>query len=180
MSFFRRNRIFIDAASKVGGVCLLVFYVAQYSIDIVRTNQQNARAASISYIHRFADGEILESRMELLEFWNQRSDLAQLAVRGAISAEGLGYALLTELNNAPNTLMRLKRIGYFFDELYYCLGSELCNGEIVQQFFCPQAIGFEQTYFRFLRQNDAQIIGRDLYTGVKELSQICAAQNSSS
>lgn len=173
MSFFTRHRNAIDAASKIGGICLLIFYVAQYSVDIIRTNQRDARAASISYIQRFADSEILEARLALLAFWNERADLAQLAVRGAIPGESFGYALLAEMTREPETLAGLKRIGYFFDELYHCHSSGICNAAVVEEFFCPHVIGNEETYFRFLRQSEAQIIGRNLYTGVKELSDKC-------
>lgn len=175
MSYFLRNRVAIDAASKIGGVCLLIFYVAQYSVEIFRTNQRDALSASISYIKRFADAEILDARLALLAFWGDRANLAQLAVSGTLSSESFGYAMLTELEMAPETLARLNRIGYFFDELYYCKESRICNSEVVERFFCPHAIGYERTYFHFLRESEAQIIGRDLYIGVKGLSELCVS-----
>lgn len=178
MSYFLRNRVAIDAASKIGGVCLIVFYVAQYSIEVFRTNQRDARIASISYIQRFADSEILDARLSLLKFWDDRADLAELAVGGAISSESFGFAMLSELEKTPETMAQLKRIGYFFDELYYCQSSNICNGELLLQFFCPHAIGNEKTYFSYLRRNESQTFGRDLFTGVRELSDKCLSKKS--
>jgi hypothetical protein len=173
MNFFTRNRILIDAASKIGGISLLIFYVAQYTLDIFRSNQLEADAESLSYIQRFSGGEILDARLSILSFWDERAELAQLAVQGLLSSEDLGFALMTELPRASETLEQLKRIGYFFDEVYYCHSSNICDQEMIEHFFCLHAEGYEETFFQHLRESESRIIGRDLYLGVRELSQEC-------
>lgn len=173
VDFLSRSRDTIDAVSKIAGVCLVFFYVAQYSIDIIRTNQDAARSEAIGYINRFSNGDLLQARLALLDFWRARADLAKVGVSGVVPRENFGFILLEELGKAPAVETQLKRVGYFFDELFYCYTSDLCNQDIVKAFFCEHATGYEETYFGFLRQSDAQVIGRDLYTGVQELSAIC-------
>jgi len=178
MSFLRRNAQAIDTVSKVGGVCLAVFWVAQYTIDVVRSDRQSARNESISYIKRFSEDDILDARMELLNFWKGRERLASMAVTGSISSQNYGYVLLKQLDSTPQAQGQLKRLGYFFDELYYCYVSDICDHALVESFFCPHAIGNESSYFQFLRESDARLVGRDLYLGVKELARLCQISNS--
>ena len=176
-----RNPLTLDAASKIGTICVLLFAVIQYTIDTVRTDRTNARTASISYIERFSKEEVLDARLALVRFWNEREDIGRLCV-GTAGGDSLPrescIAIIPEMLEADTTTMtHLKRIGYFFDELYYCYDTEVCDREVVETFFCPYAIGNEDLYFQSLRSSDAEVFGRDLYTGIQELAATCRSKD---
>lgn len=171
----------IDTWSKIATVFVAVFAAAQYSIDIYRSKIDSRRLEAISYIERYAEDEMLNARMDLLQFWRERGEFAELVSSGAVSAENYGYFLLDQLDQDEPARAAAMRIGYFLDELYFCYLSRTCDRSMILEYFCPQAIGQERGYFRYLREHDARLIGRDLYTGAKELSSICVdLENSSS
>ncbi|WP_425051750.1 hypothetical protein [Psychromarinibacter sp. S121] len=163
----------IDKWSKIATVFVAVFAAAQYSIDIYRSKIDSRRLEAISYIERFAEDEMLNARMELLQFWRERGEFAELVSTGAVSADNYGFFLIEQLDKEETARAATMRIGYFLDELYFCYQSRTCDRSMVLEYFCPQAIGQERGYFRYLREHDARLIGRDLYTGAKELSSIC-------
>jgi hypothetical protein len=76
-NIFKLDSKRIDTISKTAGVILAFFWIAQYTIDLIRSNNAEKKNETITYIKRFSEGDLLDARMYFLEFWHERDEFAR-------------------------------------------------------------------------------------------------------
>jgi hypothetical protein len=172
-NIFKLDSKRIDTISKTAGVILAFFWIAQYTIDLIRSNNAEKKNETITYIKRFSEGDLLDARMYFLEFWHERDEFARRSIGGEISLQNYEYILIDQIDKNEKFRKNLRKIGYFFDELYQCNMSGLCDTRISNEYFCDHAVGYEHSFLVYLRKFDGNLVGRRLYQGINEVVNQC-------
>lgn len=172
-NFLSKNSNLVDAIAKIFGVALAVFYVAQYAYDISREHDRSTKKAAISYIERFNQEEIVSARESVANFWVKNAEISKLALQRKIANNNFDYYVVAQLAKESQTHRSLNRVGYFFDEVYFCLNSGNCDQNVTMSFFCDAVTGYEENYFRLLRKRRSNSLGRNLYNGTLSFYEKC-------
>ncbi len=171
------RKYLLDLGLKLLAGAVALFGVWKYFADIEHERRIDARGRALEMIERYGAAEMREARRALFEFWVSRPEIVAYLEAGPVSARAYGNfirAAFAEQGAGPDLNRALYRVSGFFDELHFCIESEVCDRDIALRYFCPAATRLDPLYAPVIEGLRLRS-GYDAYgAGLSETARSCA------
>lgn len=143
------NRETIKTIVEVVTLIIALLGVPGYFYNQYSQLNRDRIERSLEYVRNFESGEVLDSRLKLIQTWSVPDHLIMLVTSPSNNAlEKIVSDLVFssyELND------HILRVANFFDTASKCMASETCDAETIQKFLAENAAEFCNLYGPYIK-----------------------------
>lgn len=171
----------IDVILKVIATIIAIFGVWKYFDGRSQAEIVAAQERSLGYVERFGDSTLVGARRQLLNFWQEYPQVGGAILDGTMTSNSYRMFVSRFYRSYPNRKdldNALFRITVFFDELYYCRNSSVCDSSILDSYFCDYAERFSSAYAPFYEIISNELGSRPVNARLTDLAATCKEASS--
>lgn len=173
----------LEISLKVMATSIAVFGVLTFFLDRSYTRAASEKNMSLSFIEKFASAGVVQARSRLLVYWQDYPELVSYSRANSFSLrEYTNFVRATYPARDDRAVVdeALFRMQVFFDQLSYCYFSEICDNDIIEDYFCDYVMNFSNVYGAFYNVLAEEIGSKPLDQKVGRLSSQCRRHSSAS
>ena len=169
-----------DIGFKFFSIVAICFGGLRYFQEREEAVQNEALDRSLTYIEEYGGERYLAARLALHDFWSSHPELVQFLTqsgipervyRAALSQEVFRFKADSEIHEA------LLLLDNFYSQIAFCHRSDLCDANVLTEFFCPVARSEAVAYAPFFDRMAAETGDSDLGRDLEVFRQACDAAN---
>ena len=133
------TRADVQFGLKIVATLIALFGVGKYFADRAAAVEGERRAKSLGYIEAYAGPEMVKTRDILFQFWKRNEEyLAHIEARGTTTRAYAQFArvALEEDRKTDDLQGALFRLANFYDQVWHCRHGDLCNHDMLDDYFC--------------------------------------------
>ncbi|MEX0343945.1 MAG: hypothetical protein AB3N20_03415 [Rhizobiaceae bacterium] len=142
-----------DLALKLVATGIALFGVWKYFDDREHARISEARKASLAVIDEYSSAEMIAIRRSLVGFWQDNQKfIAFIRKADKIGKREYNNFILRALpryKDFETVRENLYLLSNYYDRLYYCRDSEVCDRQLLDRFNCPILANFAIVYGPF-------------------------------
>ena len=170
----------IELSLKIIATCIALFGVLKYFYDLSLDRDRAAKSAALARIERLGSGEIDDARSALFGFWVENAAAVAFLRDNPTTANAYASFLLPAFRQAQNADAlhdAIYELAQHYDDVYFCLDSGVCDGPMIEAFYCPKVTVTQNVYSPTLAALKTQSGYSNFGWGLERLSERCPRQS---
>ena len=173
------NKSDVELTVKVVGALIAIFGVWAFFDDRAIVREEAASQRSLSYVEKFESESLISERNFIFEFWiGKENIIAAIAQENGISNREydnlvrVSYEAYDKKSDLTESLIKMDN---FYAQVNFCVSYELCNENLIMDYFCPRVGAFHGTYAPFFQYIGRQYEFQNLGHSTADFSQSCTS-----
>lgn len=145
----------VELALKFVGAAIAVFGVWKFFSDRDLAVEAEKRSKALSYIEAYGNAEMIETRNVLFDFWKGNDTFVDHMRANLVSDRTYVLFARVTLDEYPETeafQAAVYRLANFYEQVWHCRIAELCNPEMLDDYFCDRVTLQAGAYQPFLTE----------------------------
>lgn len=154
-----------------------IFGVWRFFYDAEYLNIREQQKSSVGYIEQFGTGDVLEAQKDLFDFWQSQKEFLAAAKNSPITARGYhNWVALTMQTHPESYKVRNSLLVFenFFERINYCVGKNLCDENIIKEYFCDRFESHLYVYDKFYYEIGKSIYFDGMGAAARKMSDRCS------
>ncbi len=170
----------IDLGLKIFAAGIAAFGVWKFFADQALTRDLSARAESLRVVRDFSGSSMIDAREELTRFWrnypefisstDEHNVVSNREYRGFVRSAMKTYSGAEQLSTA------LFRLNDYYETLYLCRLSNICDAQLLDTFRCDTAVAHQRYYADFFNELNRAIGGDDFGVSLASYATSCGEE----
>lgn len=143
----------IELALKILAAAIAVLGVWKLFSDRALAVEAEKRAEALSYIEAYGSTEMIETRRVLFNFWKENGTFVDHMRAGQVSERTYVLFARVTIDDYPETdafQFAVYRLANFYEQVWHCRIADLCNPDMLDDYFCDRVTLQAGAYQPFL------------------------------